>query len=123
MWCLAMIGARLPSVETTTDLLAGLQIGEGQIRRPGDLAAVERQPQNPVDLAEQPRPHPDVNVDDIRSVDALRAVRIAGIDRRGGGDLLGSSVGSGELGGGVLGLGRIRELVAHRLVVLMGPVV
>ncbi len=108
-------------LETTTDLLSGLQIGEGQIRRPRDLAAVDRQPQNPVDFAEQPRPHPNVNVDDVRSVDALGAVRVAGIDRGGGGDLLGFSVRGSELGGGVAGLSRIGELVAHRLEVLMGP--
>ena len=112
-----------PDGETAADPLVGRQAGEGQARVPGDLAAVERQPQDPVDLAEQPGPDSHPDVDDVLAVDALRAVCAAGIDRGRRRSLLGIEVGALEVGGGVLGLGGVGELIVHRLEVLVGPVV
>jgi hypothetical protein len=93
------------------------------VRGPGDLAAVEGQSEGSVDLAEQSGSHPDLEVDHLRAIDALRAVRITRIDRGGSGGLLRVPVGAGELGDGVLGLRGVGELVVHRLEVLVSPVV
>ena len=109
--------------ESAADDLPLDQVREGEVRGPRDLAAVKRQAEHPVDLAEQVRAHSDPDVDDVGAVDALRPVGVARVDRRGGGGLLGVAISAREVLRRVLLLGRVRELVVHRGVVLMGPVV
>ena len=104
-----------PDLQTPADSLARREPGEGQARIPGDLAAVQRQSERAVDLAEQPGPDADTHIHDAGAVDALGTIGAAGVDRGRGGGLLGVGVGALQVRGRVLGLRGVGELVVHRL--------
>ena len=110
-----------PKRQAPAEALAGPEVGEGQVRGPGDLLVLDGQQQGALDHPECLGAHVNGHLDDVGPVHRRGLLRVAGADRLRRGGVLGLPVVGGELLDGVLRLRLRGELGVHRVEVLARP--